>query len=265
MGSAYFRAAHLRDDPPPWILEDVLAEKLLSEDMVAELETSMAEWAPEVVAGFRASHAVRARVAEDVAIDGLAAGRHDYVILGAGADTFAWRHPCASQFVVWEVDTAETQAWKRAALAKAGLDEPPNVRFVAVDLATTALSDVELPGRATWNWLGVTMYLAPTVTQTTLHAIAATGAATVVVDFLLAPEDCDDLGRAARVNATQAVAAVGEPVRATYHPSEIDALLRSSGFDDVELLTTTALATRYLDGRARLRLPGSTTIAVATV
>ena len=94
----------------------------------------MASWAPRVRAGFRAAHAVRARVAEDVAIDGLAAGRRDYVILGAGGHTFAWRHVCAAQFVVWEVDTAATQKWKRD-VELSGCHDVPGAAYESGDPA----------------------------------------------------------------------------------------------------------------------------------
>jgi methyltransferase (TIGR00027 family) len=187
MGSGLLRAAHAREDPPPWVLEDTVAGRLLDAAEVAELQAEIAGWPPVVRQAFRVSHAVRARLAEDVAAAGLAAGRRDYVLLGAGLDTFAWRHPRASDFVVWEIDHPDTQAWKRAALRRAGLAEPANVRFVAADLSATAIGDLGTPARATWNWLGVTMNLQPEATAAALRAIAAGRAGTtLVVNFLLA-------------------------------------------------------------------------------
>ena len=79
MGSGLLRAAHVREDPPPWIFEDTLAFRLLETREVAELEAPLAGWAPAVRRAFRVSHAVRARLAEDVAAAGLALGRRDYV------------------------------------------------------------------------------------------------------------------------------------------------------------------------------------------
>ena len=137
MGSGLQRAAHVREDPPPWVFEDALAGQLLDAAEAAELEAEMAAWPPVVRRALRVSHAVRVRLAEDVAA-GLAAGRRHYVLLGAGLDTFAWRHPRADDFVVWEIDHPDTQAWKRAALRRAGLAEPANVRFVAADLSALA-------------------------------------------------------------------------------------------------------------------------------
>jgi methyltransferase (TIGR00027 family) len=188
MGSGLLRAAHVREDRPPWVLEDTLSRQLLDAAEVAELEAAMAAWPSAVRQAFRVSHAVRARLAEDVAAAGLAADRRDYVLLGAGLDSFAWRHPRAGEFVVWEVDHPDTQAWKRAALRRAGLGEPSNVRFVAADLSATAIGDLETPARATWNWLGVTMYLRPEATVAALRTIAAGRAGTtLVVEFLLTP------------------------------------------------------------------------------
>ena len=264
MGSALLRAAHMREDGPPWVFEDTLACRLLSPAEVAELEAPMAAWPPMVRQAFRVSHAVRARLAEDVAVAGLAAGRRDYVLLGAGLDTFAWRHPRAGEFVVWEVDHPATQAWKRAALRRAGLPEPANARFVPADLASTAIGGLALPDHATWNWLGVTMYLRPETTAATLRAIAAgrTGT-TLVVNFLLPADALDVLGHAVRDCTGATVAATGEPVVATYTPDEAAGLLSEAGFGRAELFDSGRLRDRYLRNRPDLPLPGTTLIAVA--
>jgi methyltransferase (TIGR00027 family) len=265
MGSGLLRAAHVREDPPPWVLEDTLAGQLLDAAEIAELEAPMAAWRPAVRRAFRVSHAVRARLAEDVAAAGLAAGRRDYVLLGAGLDTFAWRHPRAGDFVVWEIDHPDTQAWKRAALRRAGLAEPANVRFVAADLSAVAIGDLGIPARATWNWLGVTMYLQPEVTAAALRAIAAERAGTtLVVNFLLPAGTLDALGHAVRDCTAAVVAAAGEPVVATYTRDEAADLLGQAGFSCIELFDAGRLRNRYLRDRPDLPLPGTTLIAVAT-
>jgi methyltransferase (TIGR00027 family) len=266
LGSAYWRATHLRDDPPPWILEDRLAARILSADGVAELEAPLVDWDPLVVAGFRLQHAIRARVAEDVAVAGLGVGRTDYAILGAGADTFAWRHPQATQFTIWEYDLAATQAWKRQAMSDAGLDVPSNLRFVAIDLSATRLDTVEAPTCATWSWMGVTMYLSPQATTEVLDVIARLGVGTTLVaNFALPREECDELGVAAAASAASLVASVGEPVVATYRRGEVKHLLRAAGFSRVELLDAVELSRRYLRHRDDRTLPDSTVIAVAVV
>lgn len=266
MGSGLLRAAHVREDPPPWIFEDSLAEQLLGAAETEELQASMAGWTPEVRQAFRISHAVRARLAEDVAVDGLTAGRRDYVLLGAGLDTFAWRHPRAGEFEIWEIDHPGTQAWKRAALRRAGLAEPANVRFVAADLSVAAIADLGTPDLATWNWMGVTMYLEPRATEAVLRAIASgSHGTTLVVNFLLPADTLDQLAHAVRRTSVAAVAAAHEPVVATYTTERVADLLHDARFRKVELFDAGRLQARYLRGRTDLQLPGSTVIAVATV
>lgn len=265
LGSGLLRAAHVREDPPPWILEDTLAQELLDAGQTALIEGELADWPPKVRQAFRVSHAIRARLAEDVAVAGLARGRRDYVVLGAGLDTFAWRHPRADEFTVWEVDHPDTQAWKRAALPRAGLVEPGNVRFVAADLSLTAVAELGLPAQATWNWLGVTMYLPREATAATLRGIAAGGeGTTLVVNFLLTADALDGPGRAMRVASSAAVTASGEPITATYTRDEVAGLLESAGFTGVELFDASRLRNLYLQGRPDLSLPDTTVIAVAT-
>jgi O-methyltransferase involved in polyketide biosynthesis len=116
LGSGLLRAAHVREDPPPWILEDTLGRDLLAASEVALLEAGMAGWPPGVRQAFRVSHTVRARLAEDVAVAGVTAGRRDYVVLGAGLDTFAWRHPRAGE----PVTATYTRDEVAALLAEAG-------------------------------------------------------------------------------------------------------------------------------------------------
>ncbi len=199
------RAAHLLRDPPPWILEDFLARRMLGSAYFNVVDVSVERWPSELFAAFRAHFAVRARLAEDVAVDGLGANRRDYVILGAGADTFAWRHPLTAAFTIWEVDHPASQAWKRDALERANLAVSPNIRLVPADLATIPLEHVALPNCATWNWLGVTQYLEKSATEATLQAIVAKGSGTtLVVEFLLAEASCDALGAAFRARSIEA-------------------------------------------------------------
>jgi methyltransferase (TIGR00027 family) len=265
LGSGLLRAAHVREDPPPWVLEDTIAQELLSASETTLLEAEMARWPSEVRQAFRVTHAVRARLAEDVAVAGLAHGRRDYVVLGAGLDTFAWRHPRASEFTVWEVDHPDTQAWKRGALPRAGLTEPANVRFVAADLSVTPVGDLGLPALATWNWLGVTMYLPREATAATLRAIAGGGqGTTLVVNFLLTPGNLDGLGRAMRHSSSVAVTAAREPITATYARGEVAGLLEETGFTVVELFDSSRLRNLYLQARPDLPLPDTTVIAIAT-
>ena len=263
-GSAVLRAAHVREDAPPWLLEDGLSEQLLDERSLEEVRAEIARWAPDVRAAMRLAHAARSRLAEDAAVEGLAAGRYDYVLVGAGLDTFAWRHPAASRLGIWEIDHPQTQRWKRQALRDRGLGEPANLRFVPADLTASSLGALELPRIATWNWLGVTMYLERQVTQDVLTVIARQDpGTTLVVNFLLADEDGDDFSRAVQATTADVVRREGEPIRSRYARGEVAGLLSRVGFSSVMLLDAAALKDRYFPGRGDLRLPDSTLVCVA--
>ena len=263
---AYCRAAHLVHDPPPWILEDRLARSIIGEELFVVVEAVTGTWRPDVFAAFRAHFTVRARLAEDVAVAGLDEERNGYVLLGAGCDTFAWRHPDAAAFTIWEIDHPASQAWKREALRRANLKEPPNVCFVAVDLASVPLGEVDLPSRATWNWLGVTQYLDKRATESVLHAIAAQGSGTTaVVEFLLTEGECDELGVAFRAHAIAVTARFDEPMISFYRRGEIGRLLLRCGFNAIDLLDADAVSDRYLVHQGGLRLPGAALFAVARV
>jgi methyltransferase (TIGR00027 family) len=266
MGSAVLRAQHVRDDPSPWVLEDTESVRLLTEKQERAIVTSMDKWPSEVRASFRLVHAIRARVAEDAAVQGIDEGRRDYVILGAGLDSFSWRHPRARELMIWEIDHPSTQAWKRAALRRIGNDNMAHVRFIPVDLTTKKLVDVELPVSATWNWLGVTMYLSKPDISEVLHCIVNTGPGTVLVtNFLLAAEERDALGETIQTSAASVLQQTGEPIMSTFTREEVRQTMCDAGFAMVQVLDGHYLHDRFLSGRPELQLPSSTVIVIATV
>lgn len=266
MGSALLRAAHVREDTPPWVFEDTMSARLLTAGEAEPLEATLATWPPQVHAAVRVEHSVRTRLAEDVAVDGLAEGRRDYVLLGAGLDTFAWRHPIADRFTVWELDHPDTQAFKRRALKRAGLAEKPNTHFAPIDLAITPLASLETPARATWSWLGVTMYLEQAATEATLRTIASHHrGTTLVVNFNAVCDQADELTRSVRAVTSGAVDALGEPFAAAYTAEDVHVLLREAGFRTVTVLDAHAVRERYFDQRPDLPHHHSALMAVATV
>jgi methyltransferase (TIGR00027 family) len=205
-------------------------------------------------------------VAEDAALEGLKAGRADYVILGAGLDSFAMRSPEAQELHIWEVDHPATQGWKRAALKRMGTAEPTNVTYVSADLSVDRLHNLGLPSLATWNWLGVTMYLEKSDSLRVLREIGSRERGTVlVVNFLLERAERSEFGNQVQSEASKLLHAVGEPVLASYTKAEVGSLMNDAGFSSTEILEVSDLAERYLNGRSDLVLPSSTLIAVGTV
>lgn len=266
MGSALLRAAHVCEDDPPWVFEDTLSARLLTAGEAEPLKATLAAWPPQVRAAVRVEHSVRTRLAEDLAVNGLDEGRRDYALLGAGLDTFAWRHPLADRFTVWEFDHPDTQAFKRSALTRAGLAEKPNLRFTSIDLATAPLSSLETPARATWSWLGVTMYLERTATEATLRTIASHDrGTTLVVNFNAVCCQADELTQSVRSVTSGAVDELGEPFAAAYTAEDAQALLHEAGFRTVTILDAHAVRERYFNQRLDLPHHHSALMAVAVV
>ncbi|MCE5291228.1 MAG: class I SAM-dependent methyltransferase [Nocardiaceae bacterium] len=234
LATAYARAYHHFVDEPK-ILNDHLANRLLgaAEDDVLEREAATLGSAtdPEWARIRRLLVVSRARFAEDVIAQELTDGQ--VVILGAGLDTFGYRHGSAG-ITVFEVDHPATQEWKRRHLAKAEIEIPESLHFVPVDFETDDLADrlaeagLDRSVPTVFVWLGVTMYLTEPAVASTLEYVAAhDGPVWLIVDYLppAGPSGAQSLNeRAARV------AAVGEPWLSYFTPEAMGALLRRHGF-----------------------------------
>ncbi len=131
MRVALWRAMHVQVDPPPHVLEDEVGLRLAAPDDGWRQRPDMD---PEGTRWFRAGIVARARFVEDLVAEQAAHGVTQYVILGAGLDTFAQRRPeLASRLRVFEVDQPGPQAWKRRRLIELGFGVPEWLRLVPVD------------------------------------------------------------------------------------------------------------------------------------
>jgi len=204
----------------------------------------------------RAFLVVRSRIAEDEVSAAVARGVREYVVLGAGLDTFAYRNPFPNLRVV-EVDHPRTQEWKRARLAEVGISVPPSVQFVPIDFAIQDLGH-ELrraggvdSGGAVFSWLGVTPYLESDTTFRTLQSISglAGDGGGVVFDYAVPPTLLDAVRRAALARFTDRLAAIGEPWRSFFEPQQIADQLRAFGFRSVKDWGPEDLNAQYFKGR----------------
>src|SRR5207253_4698780 len=128
---ALWRAMHVQVDAPPHVLEDEIGLKLVAPDNDWRHRPDMD---PNFTRLFRASIVARARFIEDLVVEQAVRGVTQYVILGAGLDTFAQRRPeIASRLLVFEVDQPGPQAWKRQRLIELGFGIPQWLRLVPVD------------------------------------------------------------------------------------------------------------------------------------
>jgi methyltransferase (TIGR00027 family) len=252
---ALWRALHLEVDPPPHVLEDEIGLKLVAPDDGWRHRPDMD---PHFTSRFRASIVARARFIEDMVVERAGRGVGQYVILGAGLDSFAQRRPeIASSLTVFEVDPPGPQAWKRRRLIELGFGIPEWLRLVPVDFEA---------GDAWWQRLaaagfdsgqpaivastGVSMYLTKDAIAATLRQIAALGPGSMLaMTFLLPLELADPEVRPGLQLAEKGARASGTPFISFFTPTEMLALAREAGFREVQHVSAATLAQRYFAGR----------------
>ncbi len=239
--AAAARAAHLVVDGQPPIFADIHAAALLGAQAEQLIGYHRGNADHPVLSAARAQVVCRSRFAEDVLARAAAAGVRQYVLLGAGLDSFCWRSPLAGALRVFEVDHPDTQHWKRTALEAAGLDVPSWLSFVPADLSqdvlmvalTSAGFDRAVP--AVISWLGVTMYLAQPDIDRVLAAVAGCAPGTQLIADHMLPADLRDAAGSLYVDLVAPFAAErGEPWRTFLRPAEMAGLLTAHGSFDIE-------------------------------
>jgi len=251
LGVAIRRAAHQIVDHPP-VLNDPIAVRMVGSVYPRKMERAQ----HKVARDFRAFMAARSRYVEDQLAEAVARGVTQYVVLGAGLDTFAYRNPFPG-LRVFEADFPATQEWKRSMLAEAGIPEPESLTFVPLDLEHHTLAE-DLAGAgfdsripAYFGWLGVIPYLPLTAFRATLNTIAALPSGSAVgFDYALAPETLTPQGRTAFDALSQRVAAAGEPFQLFFTPDAMQTELRQAGFRRFEQADSNQLNERYFKDRA---------------
>ncbi|GII86670.1 S-adenosyl-L-methionine-dependent methyltransferase [Sphaerisporangium siamense] len=236
--AAAARAAHLVVDGRPPIFEDTLAYALLGEQADDLIGYHRAHGAHLVLRGARTAALTRSRYTEDRLAEAVGRGIGQYVILGAGLDSYAHRAGKDGPVRVFEVDHPATQRWKRRALDVAGVPDPGTVAFVPVDFERDDLAE-RLAGAgfdpavpALVSWLGVTMYLTREAIGQTLAVLAGLAPGTeVVVEWMLPESLRDEEGRAYAEAVSQAAAQGGEPWLTFLGPDEATALLAEHGLE----------------------------------
>ena len=265
IGVAYLRAAHQLLEPDALVLRDPVALRILGAQAEMEIRAAMERLSSERARGLRAHIVLRSRVAEDRLAASVARGIAQYVLVGAGYDTFAFRQPeWAGALRIVEVDRAETQEWKRAVVETADVPEPANLSYVAIDFERETLCEglaragVARDVPTFFSWLGVTMYLTEEAIDATLRCMSSFPAGSEAVVTFFPPRD-DGTTALADLAAT-----MGEPFLSTFTPEDFEAKLRGAGFSCVEMLTPERAA-GYFTGSGALPAPKRTTIAMALV
>lgn len=267
LGVAYIRAAHQLLDAPPRILEDPIALPLLGPEAPGRLQAKAEHHHAPGLQALRAHIVLRSRFAEDRLAAAVTRGVTQYILLGAGFDTFALRQPeWARALKIHEVDHPGTQTLKRSMMAAAGLALPENAGFATVDFERESLLDglarygVSASAPTFFSWLGVTMYLREEAIDAVLRSVAAFPAGSELVLTFATPR-ADAASPLARHAAN-----LGEPWVSYFEPDALDAKLRRAGFSNVEFLTPAEADARYFRHRpADLPLPKRTNIACAVL
>jgi methyltransferase (TIGR00027 family) len=238
--AAAARAAHLIVDDEPRIFTDPLAGRLLGGRAEELISYHTLHGTHPVLSGARVQVSCRSRYAEEALARAAAAGVAQYVILGAGLDSFAYRGGLAGRVRVFEVDHPASQEAKRSALAVAGIPVPGNVAFVPADLAAGSLArrlagagfDCSAP--AVFCWLGVAMYLTADAIAETMTAIAGLAPGSELIADYLLPEDArDEAGALFGRLVAPASAEQGEPWRSYFTPAQMEDLARRAGLGAV--------------------------------
>ncbi|MFN8025014.1 MAG: class I SAM-dependent methyltransferase [Acidimicrobiia bacterium] len=262
--TALWRALHVEYDAPP-LLDDTIGLALADP---ADGWRDRGDMHPMGTRSYRVGIAARTRFVEDLLFD---SGVGQYVLLGAGLDTFAQRHTDAV-VQVFEVDQPGPQAWKRERLDALGYGVPAQLHLVPVDFETDADWWAALLGAgfdagapAVVSSSGVSMYLTKDANAATLQRLARLApGSTVAMTFMLPFDLVDAAERPGLEGAARGAQASGTPWLSFYAPDEIAAVARAAGFPDVGVAMTEAIAERYLGGRDDgLRASGGEAVLMA--
>jgi methyltransferase (TIGR00027 family) len=257
--AAALRAAHLFYDRP-CVFEDPYAIELTS-DEYRELhrEGKLQAFFEDLgLTAIRGQIVGRARYAEDALEAAVTTGVRQYVMLGAGLDSFVMRRPDLMQrLTVFELDHPDTQAYKLERLNSMKFESPDNVVFVPVDFETTAL-DTALsqtvfdPAKpAFFAWLGVVAYLTLEATFSSLAAIKACSAvgSELLFDYPILEHLIDPSERALTARVKQGTAEMGEARPAQHDPRVLAEQVCKLGFELVEDLSAAQHRERFFSGR----------------
>ncbi|MEO8797870.1 MAG: class I SAM-dependent methyltransferase [Polyangiaceae bacterium] len=252
---ALWRALHVEVDAPPHVLEDLLGLQIAAPDAAWRERPDMH---PQGTRPFRASIVARARFLEDLVAEHAARGVDQYVILGAGLDTFAQRRPeLASRLHVFEIDRPSPQRWKRQRLIELGFGVPDWLRLVPVDFEAGAswrealvAAGFDASRPAVVASTGVSMYLTREANIATLREVSSFARGSVfVMSFLLPLEMAEPDARPGLERSVQGARASGTPFISFFTPTEIVAMAREAGFREAEHVSAAMLTARYFANR----------------
>lgn len=260
---ALWRAMHAQIDPLPHVLEDEIGFQLIAPDDGWQRRPDMD---PRRTSRSRASIVARACFIEDLVIEQSSQGVSQYVILGAGLDTFAQRRPeIAATMQIFEVDQPRPQAWKRKRLIETGFGVPNWLRLVSVDFEANdswmerlvdAGFDTSKPAVVASS--GVSMYLTQEEIMSTMHQVAKLAPGSTLAMTFLLPLALIEQEERPGLEATEKFARMaGTPFISLFSPAEIMQLAKDAGFREVKHISSAEHNERYFSGRTDGLKPSS--------
>jgi methyltransferase (TIGR00027 family) len=274
LGTLFMRGVHQLLDAKPLILDDPAALTLLGEDAARQIKNNRDHHQTLEARALRTHVILRSRFAEDRLAEAVGRGIMQYVILGAGFDTFAYRQPAwAKALKIFEVDQPATQTQKRLRLEQAGMAIPPNLSFAGIDFEHESLHDgllrhgVSLMKPSFFSWLGVTMYLKEDAIDAVLRTIAQFPTESkIVFTFAQPPDSLSGPASSFHSSLSKIVSGVGEPFVSFFTPATIETKLRQAGFKTIAFLSDEEAEERYFRQLPTdLHIPKRTAIAYATL
>ena len=253
--TALWRALHLELDGQPFVCADAIGLRLVDPPPGWRQRPDMH---PMQTRGFRASIVGRARAVEDAVSQAIADGVSQYVLLGAGVDTFAQRHPEASGCLqIFEVDTPSVMTWKRLRLSAIGMPPPPWLHLIGDDLAR---GDGWWDALTASGWdprrptilaaVGLSMYLPLDAVHAVLRQAASLSPGSILLmSFLLPVERVDAADQPLMRMVLERAAASGTPFLTLLTPETMRESARASGFTSCAVLDTAELIARYFADR----------------
>lgn len=269
---ASLRAVHQLLDEPV-VFPDPIALPLLGPSTEAALREDPYALNDPLSRGLRGALVARSRFVEDELSRCAAAGVRQYLVVGAGLDTFACRNPFRDEGLrVFEVDHPGTQRWKQQLLAEAGIGVPASLTFVPADLERDDLGGVlqragfRADRAACVSWMGVTMYLTADAVAATLRTVAGFAPGSCLCfDYRVPMAMLNPVERVINAVIEQRVAALGEPWLSTFDPEQLQKQLLDLGFSSARNATPEELNARYFTRRKDgLRTGGGVCIMCAS-
>lgn len=265
---AVLRAAHQVLDGEPKILVDPISIGLVPEAAEPALRAEAQRLQQAPTRSLRANFVLRSRFAEDRLEEAARRGVTQYVVLGAGLDTLAYRQPSwARRLTIVEIDHPASQQFKIARLHSSGVIVPPNVRFFSLDFRREDVAErlanapLDRAKPIFVSWLGVTQYLTRHAIRATLRSVASWGAGSEIALTYVVDDwsslDADE--RAAMEGAETRAAASGEPWLSKFSALAIADLLSSSGFSRIEPFSIEEARNRYFRNRVDKLQPSAGT------